>query len=79
MTIKIQKWGNSQGIRIPKVILDELNISEKDELEIKVEDNKILIEKIEQRKNIKELFHGFDGEYKSVDVDWGDAVGEEIW
>ena len=50
MTIKIQKWGNSQGIRIPKVILDELNISDKDELEIKVEDNKILIENIGQRK-----------------------------
>ena len=50
MTIKIQKWGNSQGIRIPKVILDELSISDKDELEIKVEDNKILIENIGQRK-----------------------------
>ena len=50
MTIKIQKWGKSQGIRIPKVILDELNISEKDELKIKVEHNKILIENIGQRK-----------------------------
>ena len=35
---------------MPKVILDELNISDKDELEIKVEDNKILIENIGQRK-----------------------------
>lgn len=79
MTVKLQKWGNSQGIRIPKIILDELDINEKDELELKTDGNKILIEKIDSRKNILDLFEGFDGNYESLEIDWGDPIGDEIW
>ena len=79
MTVKLQKWGNSQGIRIPKVVLDELDINENDELELKIEDNKILIEKIDSRKNILDLFKGFDGNYESLDIDWDNPIGDEIW
>ena len=31
MQAAIQKWGNSQGIRIPKAFLDALNMAENDE------------------------------------------------
>ena len=31
MQATIQKWGNSQGIRIPKAFLDALNMAENDE------------------------------------------------
>ena len=79
MTIKIQKWGNSQGIRLPKIMLDKLNITENDELEIKSEGNKIIIEKTKSRKNIIELFDGFSGDYNSPDMDWDKPIGEEIW
>ena len=79
MTIKLQKWGNSQGIRLPKIMLDELNIRENDELEIKSEGNKIIIEKTNSRKNILELFDGFAGDYHNLEKDWGEPIGEEIW
>lgn len=79
MTIKLQKWGNSQGIRLPKIMLDQLNITENDELELKTEGNKIIIEKTSSRKNIKELFDGFSGDYYNLDIDWGEPIGEEIW
>mgnify|MGYP002549565802 FL=1 len=57
MTTTIQKWGNSQGIRIPRILLEEVKWSENEPIEIKVEDNKIVIEKAQktERKNIKEL------------------------
>lgn len=35
MEIKIQKWGNSCGVRIPSQILNELNLKENDILRIK--------------------------------------------
>jgi len=35
MLAKVQKWGNSQGVRIPKSILENANISTDEELEIK--------------------------------------------
>ena len=81
MTTTIQKWGNSQGIRLPKYILEAINWHEDEKLDIKTENGKIVIEKTahRERKNIKELFANFDGEYKPTDIDWGEPVGKEIW
>ena len=79
MTTTIQKWGNSQGIRIPKFILDALHWSGSEQLVVTVEDDKIIIEKAEKRKNIKELFADYHGEYTPIEIDWGEPVGEEVW
>ena len=81
MTTTIQKWGNSQGIRLPKYILEAINWNEDEKLDIKTENGKIVIEKTAQRerKNIKELFANLDGEYTPTDIDWGEPVGKEIW
>lgn len=79
MTTTIQKWGNSQGIRIPKFMLDAVQWSEDEQLVLSVDKDKIIIEKAEPRKNIKELFADFEGDYTPVEMDWGQPVGEEIW
>jgi len=79
MVTTIQKWGNSQGIRIPKLLLDMVKWSENEQIAIKAENGKLVIEKAEDRKNIKELFEDYDGEYEEIDVDWGNPVGDEIW
>lgn len=79
MITTIQKWGNSQGIRIPKSLLNAVHWDENEQLSLIVQDNKIIIEKTESRKNIKELFEGFNGEYKPINIDWGAPVGGEIW
>mgnify|MGYP004457274385 CR=1 FL=1 len=79
MKTNIQKWGNSQGIRIPKVLLDTVNWSENEQIVITVDNGKLIIEKAQNRKNIKELFKNYKGDYEQVEMDWGDPVGEEIW
>lgn len=79
MTTTIQKWGNSQGIRIPKVILDTVKWNENEEIIILVENEKLIIEKANNRKNIKELFKNYKGKYEPVDIDWGETLGDEIW
>ncbi len=79
MTTTIQKWGNSQGIRIPKSILNTVHWSENEEITIVVKDEKIIIEKTKNRKNIKELFKDYKGDYKPNEIDWGEPVGDEIW
>lgn len=81
MTLQIQKWGNSQGVRLPKHLLEAVEWSENEKLNITVENGKIIIEKVTQkeRKNIRELFANFDGEYTPVDIDWGNPEGKEIW
>ena len=81
MTTTIQKWGNSQGIRIPNILLDSVNWVENEQITIIVENGKLVIEKANEhkRKNIKELFEGFNGEYEPIKIDWGEPKGEEIW
>ncbi len=41
-------------------------------------DKRIIIKQKEERKNIKQLFADYDGEYEPIDIDWGAPVGKEI-
>ena len=43
MEARLQKWGNSDGIRIPSSILKSLNIKTNDILNIEQVDDKIVI------------------------------------
>lgn len=81
MITNIQKWGNSQGVRIPKNILETAHLSENDTVEIIPQDGTILIKKAEpkKRKTIQELFDGYDGKYEPAEIDWGKPEGKEIW
>ena len=81
MTAIIQKWGNSQGIRIPRVVLDTVKWSENEQIVIIVDDGKLILEKANQfnRKNIKELFKDYKENYEPTEIDWGEPKGAEIW
>lgn len=80
MEIKLQKWGNSFGIRLPKNILNSMNIKENDILTLEKEDNKILITKSNKQKvSLRELFEKYNGEDLTKDFSWDESVGNEIW
>lgn len=81
MLTTIQKWGNSQGVRIPKILLDTVKWTENEEIMISVDDDKLIIEKAKEkkRKNIKELFANYNEEYEPINIDWGEPEGTEIW
>jgi len=78
MTTTIQKWGNSHGIRIPKIMLEQLNIKENEEIDLKIENESIVVKKTYRRKTIEELFEGYESEYEPINIDWGEPVGREI-
>lgn len=82
MQASIVRWGNSQGVRLPKLLLDSVNLAENDKVEIIAENDSLIIKKFSDRKNFKtiqERFKDFDGEYEPINIDWGKPVGEEIW
>ena len=79
MTTKLQKWGNSQGIRIPKVILNEVKWDKNENIIIRVDNGKLIIEKANKKKNIKEIFEGYEEDYIPEEIDWGKKEGNEIW
>ena len=78
----IQKWGNSQGVRIPKRLLDSLEWHQGEKIILSAKNKKLVIEQApaNRRKNIKELFEGFNSEnYIPSEIDWGKSVGDEVW
>ena len=82
MQTKMQKWGNSQGLRFPKHILEEARINVGDELNIFVTNGRIIIEplnNIRNKYNIKELVSQMPPNYSSNELDWGKPVGKEEW
>ena len=79
MVTVIKKWGNASAIRLPANILKELNWAVNENIDIKIQDNKLILEKSTKRKNILELFENYEGDYKCTEIDWGESIGEEIW
>ncbi|MBC7754350.1 MAG: AbrB/MazE/SpoVT family DNA-binding domain-containing protein, partial [Moraxellaceae bacterium] len=43
MSVKIQKWGNSLGVRIPKAVIEKANLSEHSEVEVESKNGTIVI------------------------------------
>jgi antitoxin MazE len=79
-TTSIIQWGDSQGIRLPKFLMDSVNITENDTVEVTAQDNSIIIKKVaKKRKTIQERFENFEGSYETAEIDWGKPVGKEVW
>ena len=80
MEVRLQKWGNSTGIRIPSSILKSLGLNVNDKVIIKEEENKIIISKSKKQNiSLKERFDMYNGENLSKEFEWDDPVGNEIW
>ena len=80
MEVRLQKWGNSDGIRIPKTFLKTLDIKTNDFLTIEQVEERIIITKSKNRKiSLKERFENYKGDNLAKDFKWDSKVGREIW
>ncbi len=81
MQATIQKWGNSQGIRIPKAFLEALGMKENDTVELKRVDDNIIIKKIDKNNklSLEDIFKNYNEEYIVENFDWGSPIGKEVW
>lgn len=80
MEARLQKWGNSDGIRIPKNILKSLNIKTNDILKIEQQDDKIIISVPKKNKiSLADRFKNYNGNNLAKDFSWDESVGKEIW
>ncbi len=80
MLTKIQKWGNSQAVRIPKKVLHELGIKPEDSFEMTIKDNVIHLKKtMPEVKGLDQLFAEYKGDYRGEEIDTGKPLGKEVW
>ena len=80
MEVKLQKWGNSNGIRIPNFILKALNLKPNDKVEIREENDQIIISKVKkQNLSLEERIKQYNGPNLAKDFCWDEPKGKEIW
>ena len=82
MLAKIQKWGNSQGLRISKNLLSDAQLDVGDEVDISVKEGIMIVtpaKRIRGRHNLKDLVARIPKNYQPDEVDWGGKIGKEVW
>lgn len=79
---KVQKWGNSQGIRFSKKLLEEVHLDAGDEVELVAHAGTIVVtpvRRVRGRVCLESLVARIPADYRSEEVDWGPAEGMEVW
>lgn len=80
MEVQVSAWGNSQGIRLPKTVLQEAGLELNDMLSVEVEKGKIVLYKPFRHKSLEERIQESGCELSGIgEIDWGDPQGNEVW
>jgi antitoxin MazE len=79
METKIQKWGNSLAVRLPKVFAEQTGIENGSDVRISVEDGKIVLFPLQDRKALLEkMLEKIDESTIHMEIDFGIATGREL-
>ena len=82
MITKVQKWGNSQGIRLSKELLSDVEINVGDAVEVAVRDGALVVTPVRRVRgghDLRDLVRRIPKGYKPEELDWGYPVGREVW
>ena len=81
MVTKIQKWGNSQGLRLARRVLEDAYIAVGDDVDVTARDGIIVVapvRRIRGKQSLQELVSRIPQNYKPRETNWGEPVGKEV-
>lgn len=78
MRSKIEKWGNSAAIRLPKAVIEKTGFEIGTEVEISSEAGCLIIRRAGSKLGLDELLKDVTPEKMGGELDWGPDVGREI-
>jgi antitoxin MazE len=82
MITRIQKWGNSQGLRLGRQVLEDACISVGDDVDVAAREGTIVIapaRRIRGKVSLQELVSRIPENYRPEETDWGKPLGKEVW
>ena len=80
MTTRVQKWGNSLAVRLPKSFAKEAGIDNDSPINITVENRKIILEAVhDDVPSLEELVSQITKRNRHAEVRTGPPVGKEAW
>ena len=82
MVTRVQKWGNSQGLRLSKHVLSDAHIEVGDVVDVAVQEGSIVVRPVRRVRgalDLEQLVAAIPQGYKPGEADWGPPVGGEAW
>jgi len=79
MHVRVQKWGNSLAVRIPKPLAKDAEVTEGTVLNLAVSDGKVVATPVERKLSLRELLSRVNKKNLHGEIDFGRPVGREIW
>lgn len=80
MQIKIQKWGNSLGLRIPKAFAEEVGVAAGSEVDLSLESGELVIRPSRSHKyTLADLLRRVTDDNVHGETDTGLPAGREVW
>ncbi|NDJ77064.1 MAG: AbrB/MazE/SpoVT family DNA-binding domain-containing protein [Chloroflexi bacterium] len=76
MDTKVQKWGNSLVVRIPKAYADQMGLTSDSPVKVSVENDRLIITPV-RRAHLAELLAEVPPDNIHAETDWGASVGNE--
>ena len=80
MKARVQKWGNSLGIRIPRTLAMEVSLETDSEVDLSTKDGTIVISPSRQKRlSLRQLLSKVTESNLHAEIPSGEAEGREAW
>jgi antitoxin MazE len=80
MKTRVQKWGNSLALRIPKSFAEEVGLRANADVELSLRGGALVVKPVVPRPpTLEELLRGVTDENVPGEWDTGPAAGKEAW
>ena len=76
---RIARWGNSLGLRLPKIVALEARIGEGDTVEVSIKDGAIVVRAARPAYSLDELVAKISPRNRHGETGWGKPSGRELW
>ncbi len=80
MSVQLSKWGNSLGVRLPKLIVEQARLRAGDQVEVSVaESGQVLLTPVRRKLTLEELVNRITPKNRHSETEWGEVQGREAW
>lgn len=80
MNVRVVRWGNSLGLRIPKSLAEEVGVEAGSEVDVAVAAGDLVVKPVRRRRyDLRELVRNITPTNLHSSVDTGGPVGREVW
>lgn len=79
MTTKLQKWGNSLGVRLSKEVVKKAKLKDGKLVSVKTIGKSVIITPFKKEETLADFISKITPQNRHKETYWGPAVGNEIW